>query len=126
MREGAESTYTREGGEAVDQSGGKARHYEHLGPIFCAFSTKYLKDKTNQKSSQNIPVLTNVVLVREEEIWTYDYGGQKRVSHLWKPTAVEPIYEHAIGISNLTPSKLLFRVSRWAKHKNMPPGTQFR
>ena len=64
MREGAESTYTREGGEAVDQSGGKARHYEHLGPIFCAFSTKYLEDKTNQKSSQNIPVLTNVVLVR--------------------------------------------------------------
>ena len=82
MREGAESTYTREGGEAVDQSGGKARHYEHLGPIFCAFLTKYLEDKTNQKSSQNIPVLTNVVLVREEEIWTYDYGGQKRVSHL--------------------------------------------
>ena len=77
MREGAESTYTREGGEAVDQSGGKARHYEHLGPIFCAFSTKYLEDKTNQKSSQNIPVLTNVVFVREEEIWTYDYGGHK-------------------------------------------------
>ena len=31
----------------------------------------------------------------------------KRVSHLWKPTAVKPLYGHAIGISNLTPSKII-------------------
>ena len=30
----------------------------------------------------------------------------KRVSHLWKPTAVEPLYEHAIEISSF-----LFKIS---------------
>ena len=48
----------------------------------------------------------------------------KRVSHLWKPTAVEPLYGHAIEISNLTHQKLLFgvfQVGQTQKHAPWDP-----
>ena len=39
LMRGAESTYTREGGrQSINQ---ELRHYEHLGPIFCASTTTY-------------------------------------------------------------------------------------